>query len=521
MATYIDVITGFLESGKTTFIKELIDRNSFSEYKTTVLILCEEGKIEYEENLMTVNGLKIITLGDATELTDPFFQRIKNEFSPEHVMIEFNGTWDINLLFNLKIPFEYQFRNIIFISEANTFKNFLINMAAVIQPHILNSDVVIFNRAEDLEKKQKIKLQQDVKNINKKAEIIYSGELEEEEKINKYFVPKEKYIKISKSTIIAVLILVVIALLPKSLLLMLYGVTQSVATIFISILIEAIPFILLGAFLSSMIQILIPSGWIMKKISQNNYSSFVIASFAGLFMPICDCGTVPIVSGLLKKDAPLPQTITFWLASSAVNPVVLLSVYYAFPDQPYLILIRMISGILIALVTGLILMSCKIQTKEEVTQKSRTQSIGTDMLELRQEGKIRKIEAVVKGAKFEFFRVIKYVIVGAFISALLQTILPQTMKSFIGSNLNIQFLIMIIAAIFMSTCSTSNAFIGRSFLRMFSMIPVMSFMVLGPMLDFKNMIMLSEILKKRFLIVLAFLVGFVGFIVFYSFALYF
>jgi uncharacterized membrane protein YraQ (UPF0718 family) len=67
-------------------------------------------------------------------------------------------------------------------------------------------------------------------------------------------------------------------------------------------------------------------------------------------------------------------------------------------------------------------------------------------------------------------------------------------------------LIMIAGAIFMSTCSTSNAFIGRSFIGNFALLPVMSFIVLGPMLDFKNLIMLSEVLKKSFLIKLAALV---------------
>ena len=67
-------------------------------------------------------------------------------------------------------------------------------------------------------------------------------------------------------------------------------------------------------------------------------------------------------------------------------------------------------------------------------------------------------------------------------------------------------MVMVVAAMLMSTCSTSNAFIGRSFSSNFSLVPILSFIVMGPMLDLKNMVMLSEILKKRFLVLLSFMV---------------
>lgn len=520
MATYIDVITGFLESGKTTFIKEIIEKNCLMEYQKTVLIVCEEGFTEYEEDLLSKHRIDKITVSDYSEINELFFRKINKEYSPDYIIMEFNGTWDITSLFNLKLPITFQFRNVIFISDAHNFKNYLGNMASILQPHILNSDIVLFNRHEGLDKKQKKRLQQDVKNINNRTEINFFSETSEENIISRYFAPHVKYYKISKGTMIFIVLLVCAAILPDLMLLKLYYFVQSIATIFLSILIEAIPFVLLGAFISSIIQLYIPSGWIMKKFSDKKFSSFIIASVAGFFMPICDCGTVPIVSGLLKKDTPLPQTITFWLASSAVNPVVLISVYYAFPDQPYLILIRAITGILIAIIIGLIFKLSKTETMDTVNKLNRVQNIGSDLLELKYEGKLGKLEAIVKGARFEFFRVFKYLILGAFVSSFLQTIIPQTTKSFLSSSLGLQLLVMIVAAIFMSTCSTSNAFIGRSFLKNFSIMPVMAYIVLGPMLDFKNMLMLSEIMKKRYLILLAFMVSLLGYLLFYILAMH-
>ncbi|WMJ88026.1 permease [Anaerocolumna sp. MB42-C2] len=519
MAAYIDVITGFLESGKTSFIKEIIDKNSLMEYDKTVLLVCEEGFTDYEKELLTNHRIELIIVNDESDLNHQLFQRIKREYSPDYIMIEFNGTWDINALFSIKTPFNYSFRNVIFVSDATKFTEYLKNMASIIQPHILNSDIVAVNRHEQLSKKQKKYLQLDIKNINRKTEIIYAGESSEINMIEKYFAPFEKHIKISKGIIAFTILFACTAILPDFMLIKLYENLQSTATIFLSILIEAIPFILLGAFISSIIQIFIPSGWIMKKMSGQRFSSFLAASLAGIFMPICDCGTVPIVLGLLKKGTPLPQTLIFWLASSAVNPVVLMTVYYAFPDKPYLVFLRMYAGILIALVTGLILSISKIETKDVINHNNTGPKIGSDILDLKYEGKIGKLEAVVKGARLEFFRVMKYLIIGAFLSSFLQTVLSQTLKNLLSTNLSLQFLIMIAASIFMSTCSTSNAFIGRSFLKNISIMPVMSFIVLGPMLDFKNMLMLSETIKKKYLLLFALIVSLLGYLLFYTITL--
>jgi Predicted permeases len=191
---------------------------------------------------------------------------------------------------------------------------------------------------------------------------------------------------------------------------------------------------------------------------------------------------------------------------------------YAFPEQPYLAVIRVITGVVIGIVAGIILKLAHLETSAVIQGSRYFQTIGKDILDLKFEGTKGKIEAVFAGAKSEFFRVSKYVIIGALVSAILQTILPQTLMHSISSNPLLQFMIMVAAAILMSTCSTSNAFIGKSFSNNFSTIPILAFVVMGPMLDLKNMLMLSGVLKKRFLIVLATLVILEGAVVFSTLA---
>ncbi|HCT64160.1 MAG TPA: hypothetical protein DIC60_02610 [Lachnospiraceae bacterium] len=510
MATYIDIITGLLESGKTTVINELLQSDYLEEFEKIILVICEEGFTEYDEKKLEEMNIEILTVENESDVNDDLFIKIEDEYSPDYILVEYNGTWNISEILGLKTPFEYKFRNVVFVSESGNFRNQLSNMATVMQPHILNSDIVIFNRFEKLHQGMQKKLTRDIKNINPRTSVTFTNKIETDKILKERFLtvnnPENTSMILKINLKIGIFLafcfsLFLIIEFPNA-----YRHTQSMVTVFLSILMQSIPFILLGAFISAGIQIFASTGWIMKQISKGSWYSFVIASAAGLFMPICDCGMVPIISGLLKKETPLPQTITFWLSSSAVSPIVIISMLYAFPEQPYLAVVRVVAGLIIGIMAGIILKLMKLETKDVTKGNRRTMSIGKDVLELKYDGTKGKIEAVFAGAQVEFFRVAEYVIVGALISAVLQTIMPQTMKSFIGNNIIIQFVVMTVAAMLMSTCSTSNAFIGRSFSNNFSTVPILSFIVMGPMLDLKNMVMLSEILKKRFLLFLATLV---------------
>lgn len=516
MVTYIDVITGFLESGKTTFITELLENKI--KFKKIVLIICEEGFTEYDEKELEKLNVKTVTLENESELNNHFFNRIERKYYPDYILIEYNGTWNISKIIGLKTPKFYKLRNIIFVSDAENFNNQLDNMTMFMQPHILNSDAVVFNRFRKLNEKEQKKLVRTVKNINPKTKVTFLKRFRSDKVLNTLFSMPEnqddKKLNLKADITISLLLIMGYLIINKFKIPNVYTYVQYMVSIFLGILMQAIPFILLGAFISAGIQIFASTGWILRQISKGKWYSFLIAAFAGIFMPICDCGMVPIISGLLKKNTPLPQTMTFWLSSSAVSPIVILSMLYAFPDQPYLALVRLAAGLFIGITAGLILKLFNLETGDVISETKRVRNIGKDILDLKYDGLRGKIEAVFAGAKVEFFRVAEYVILGALVSAVLQTVLPQTMKNLIGQSIIVQFIIMIAAAMLMSTCSTSNAFIGRSFSNNFSTVPILSFIIMGPMLDLKNMIMLSEILKKRFLALLSFLVIIEGAFVF-------
>lgn len=511
MAVDIDVITGFLESGKTTFLTNMIESGILADYEGMALLLCEEGEIEYKEEFLQKHNITLVSVDTPQSLTGGFLEELSRERNLDYILVEYNGTWDIQELLDIRLQGGCHFRNIVYIGEAGKFNTYYSNMAVILTPHMKNSDYVIINRYEEITNAEKKVMVNKIKGINAGSKPVFLNNPAEKKKILRIFTPYEDMkMTVTPGMVILMLALLLLCFLPSDALKNFYNYAQKISVSFLSILIQAIPFILLGSVLSSFLQLVIPVSWITRQLAQNNWKSFIAASLAGVCFPVCDCGLAPLVSGMLKKNIPLPQVITFWLASASVNPVVILSVFYAFPDHRFLAVVRILSGIFIAILTGIILILLDIRTKDVVRKDAAINFAGGEIIY--ENSMTRKAAVIIKGAQLEFFRVLKYVIIGALVSSICLTFIPQTIKLFLNDNALAQFGIMVVAAIFMSTCSTSNAFIGRSFYGQFTLPAVHSFMVLGPMLDFKNIIILSEVLTKKFLFQLCLLTVAAGFL---------
>ncbi|HOO28626.1 MAG TPA: GTP-binding protein, partial [Lachnospiraceae bacterium] len=188
MTTYIDIVTGFLESGKTTFANELLQSSLLDEFEEIVLLICEEGFTEYEEEKLSALQIRTVRLENREALNDELFSGLEAEYHPDYILVEYNGTWDISDLLGLKIPLEYKFRNVVFVSNAGSFRNQLGNMAAVMQPHILNSDLVVFNRFENMQPQMQKKLAGDIKNINPRTKAVFVGKIETDSILKEHFM---------------------------------------------------------------------------------------------------------------------------------------------------------------------------------------------------------------------------------------------------------------------------------------------------------------------------------------------
>lgn len=293
---------------------------------------------------------------------------------------------------------------------------------------------------------------------------------------------------------------------------------QTFNTIFLSILLQAIPFVLIGIIVSSILQVAIPSETLVKIFPQKRGVGFITAIFAGVFFPVCDCVIIPVAARLIKKGVPLPVAITFMLAAPVVNPIVIASTLYAFPKQPEIAFYRVCLGVVIAVIVGVIIML--FQDNKSIYINNIEDNISCDChcckeSKISSDGMIEKVKKIFIHANSEFFLIGKFLIIGAFFSSLFQTCISKDVFNNLSERKILSLLVMMLAAFVFSICSTSDAFVAKAFSAQFSVYSLMGFLVLGPMIDIKNMLMLLSSFRKSFVVKLIVTIFIVTFLMLY------
>ena len=300
---------------------------------------------------------------------------------------------------------------------------------------------------------------------------------------------------------------------------------------------------LLGALLSSALYAFVPDRLLIKIFPKKYGIGFLTALFAGTLFPVCECAAVPLMRSLIKKGVAMPIAVTFMLASPIVNPISIVSTLYAFPQQPSVAFYRLGFGLLIACAIGLLLLFYPEEKylKEDFdkeppaqphslgdaaaafrlatgrsAQNSRSEPQSDNFDGITAESKVHRLQAKVYALLMhtcsEFFTTGPFLILGAFITALIRAAVPQELFSITSGSAAGSLLVMMLFAFVFSACSTSDAFIARSFLNRFSFGSILGFLVYGPMMDIKNLFMLLSLFKKRFVIELTLIITVVNFI---------
>lgn len=293
---------------------------------------------------------------------------------------------------------------------------------------------------------------------------------------------------------------------------------------FISIVLEALPFVFIGTLISSSIEIFIPQHWIEKRLGHNKPQYYIVAGLIGLFIPICECAIVPVMRRLIQKGIPPGIAITFMLATPIVNPVVLLSTFYAFSGDFHFVIGRGVLGFIGAIMIGMILSYLGSQEtilKEDVISHGHCgcsehhcgenhfdeneASISVVQIDMQvKKSYVRSfahsLEHVLNHLSGEFLEVGKYVIFGAMIASAMQTFISRgTIVSFSGNPV-LATAVMMALAFVLSLCSEADAFIASTFRGTFTNGSIMAFLIMGPMIDVKNTLMLLSYFRKGFVI---------------------
>jgi uncharacterized membrane protein YraQ (UPF0718 family) len=275
------------------------------------------------------------------------------------------------------------------------------------------------------------------------------------------------------------------------------------ASIFTSIVLEAIPFIILGSLVSAIIQTCISEELITKIIPKASILGYLGAALIGLVFPICECGIVPVTRRLIKKGVPVGVGITFMLSVPIVNPVVIMSTYYAFYDKRAMVMLRIVGGFVAAILIGIIVNALEKDKRyliKDFIDNGDYCNCGCNNLYL---GNQNKLITIIEHANREFLDIMGYLIFGAFISSAFQVVVSYGGFNFISNNKIFGIIIMMFLGFFLSLCSEADAFVGKSFLGNYSFSGVLAFLLLGPMLDLKNLIMIIGTFKKSFVLKLS------------------
>ena len=330
-------------------------------------------------------------------------------------------------------------------------------------------------------------------------------------------------------------------------------------TLFLSLLVEAIPFLLLGVLFSGLLLGFVDERKLVSRIPRNPLLGALMGSSIGFLFPVCECGNVPVARRLLMQGVPAPAAIGFLLAAPTINPVVIWATWTAFRDQPEIVVLRVVFSLSIATIIGWVFSAQKdlrplLQPsvaraiplpKPEFSEKDLVQAntqlllqSGTFMLGqpggavpiesfLQDDWKRLKTGKTEKTSKHSsmFHRVSKerlrllldtmvqelrelggVLVIGSAIAAIIQVGAPRELILNLGQGPVSSILAMLLLGAVVSICSTVDAFFALSFAATFTSGSLLAFLVFGPMIDLKGIGLMLSIFKGRavvYLIVLA------------------
>jgi uncharacterized membrane protein YraQ (UPF0718 family) len=321
---------------------------------------------------------------------------------------------------------------------------------------------------------------------------------------------------------------------------------NSAFTLFFSLLVEAMPFLLLGVLLSSSLVLFLDERKLIANLPHNPLLGAIVGSSIGFFFPVCECGNVPVARRFILQGLPTSVAIAFLLAAPTINPIVVWSTYVAFRGQPEIVWLRIIFSLIIATTIGCVFswqkdsrpllqpllakrlsrLKSEPETKKEAfCSQGEAQLIwlqsGTFLLEqgrqaLKMEPAMlektinanlkktrrQKLRLFFENAVQELRELGGILIIGSAIAASIQVFVPRDVILNLGQDPVTSIVAMMILAAVVSICSTVDSFFALSFASTFTPSSLVAFLVFGPMIDIKAIGLMLSIFKPRMIIYL-------------------
>ncbi len=168
------LFSGFMDSGKSSLIRETLIEEDFGEGGRTLLILCEDGEVEFEESELEKANAVMVMIEEEEAFTSAKLKELQLAYQPDQVFVEYNGTWQMATFLEMDLPRDWVLVQSLATVDATTFEMYLTNMRAMIMEQLFAADVVIINRCNDDTPKGKFR--RAIKALNRKAQIAYERE---------------------------------------------------------------------------------------------------------------------------------------------------------------------------------------------------------------------------------------------------------------------------------------------------------------------------------------------------------
>src|SRR5215208_2431549 len=297
---------------------------------------------------------------------------------------------------------------------------------------------------------------------------------------------------------------------------------QDFITLTLSIVVEALPFVILGALVSAGIRLFGPTQRLIQLLPKRPLFRRLAVSFLGAFMPVCECGNLPVARGLMVRGLSVAESTTFLLAAPIINPVTLLTTSQAFRLDPSITWLRLGGALLIANLVGGLIALCKDQTEllskgfyntlcEVETPDNHSNHHADDHDHRHADDHDHPHASKRWHEGIGIFRdevslMLKTLCLGAVIASLTQVFVPRDVLSALGGQPFLSILAMIALAFIISICSNVDAFFALAYSNTFTTGSIVAFLVFGPMIDIKMLAMMRTTYKVRLLAMVTVLV---------------
>ncbi|MBE9137418.1 permease [Nodosilinea sp. LEGE 07088] len=306
-------------------------------------------------------------------------------------------------------------------------------------------------------------------------------------------------------------------------------------TLFFSLLVEAMPFLLLGVIFSSALLLFVDEQKLLGMIPKNVVLAALAGSLIGFMFPVCECGNVPVARRLLTKGAPTAVAIGFLLAAPTVNPIVFWATWIAFREQPEIVFLRVGFTLIIATTIAIIFSTqadLRPFLQESLTRVMGDSAAATEPGEplvspllssgtflMQSQGQVLQLSApaatvmaqvatappslsirlrmMMDNMVLELRELGAVLVIGSAIAAFVQVAIPREVILGLGQGPVTSILAMMALAWVVSICSTVDSFFALSFASTFTSGALLAFLVFGPMIDLKNISLLLTVFKGR------------------------